>query len=54
MSSPRDNMIAALEGKRPERIPFSVHPGLVFGDPTLWAELFRLGLCRIACVNTVR
>ncbi len=54
MISPRENLIAALEGRHPEWIPFSVHPGLVIGDPALWEKLFHLGLCRIAYVNTVR
>jgi len=51
--TPRDNLIAALDGRRPERIPFTVNQEFVTDDPA-WEALFAAGLCLIPYVHTVR
>jgi hypothetical protein len=51
--TPRDNLIAALDGRRPERIPFTVNQEFVTDDPA-WDALFAAGLCPIPYVHTVR
>lgn len=51
--TPRQNLIAALDGRRPERIPYTVNQEFVTDDPT-WEALFAAGLCPILYVHTVR
>lgn len=51
--TPRDNLIAALDGRRPERIPYTVNQEFVTGDPA-WDALFAAGLCPVPYVHTVR
>ncbi len=51
--TPRDNLIAALDGSRPEWIPYTVNQEFVTDDPA-WEGLFAAGLCRIPYVHTVR
>ncbi|MEI6972003.1 MAG: hypothetical protein WCL44_10860 [bacterium] len=51
--TPRDNLIAALDGRRPERIPYTINQEFVTGDPA-WERLFESGLCPIPYVHTVR
>lgn len=51
--TPRDNLIAALDGRRPERIPYTINQEFVTDDPA-WKTLFAAGLCRIPYVSTVR
>ncbi len=49
----RDNLIAALDGQKPEWIPYTVNQEFVTDDPA-WEALFAAGLCRIPYVHTVR
>ncbi len=51
--TPRENLIAALDGRRPERIPYTVNQDFVTDDPA-WEGLFAAGLCRIPYMQTVR
>jgi hypothetical protein len=51
--SPRANLIAALDGRLPEWIPYTVNQEFVTADPA-WEALFAAGLCPIPCVHTVR
>ena len=51
--TPRENLIAALDGRRPERTPFTVNQEFVTDDPA-WEALFAAGLCPIPYVHTVR
>ena len=51
--TPRDNLMAALDGRRPKRIPYTVNQEFVTDDPA-WEALFAAGLCRIPYVHTVR
>lgn len=51
--TPRENLIAALDGRRPERIPYTINQEFVTDDPA-WEALFAAGLCRIPYVHTVR
>jgi len=51
--NPRQNLIAALEGRRPERIPYTVNQEFVTDDPA-WEAIFAAGLCPIPYVHTVR
>jgi hypothetical protein len=53
MMTPRDNLRAVLEGRVPERIPFTVNQEFVTDDPA-WDGLFAAGLCPIPYVHTVR
>ncbi len=48
-----DNLIAALDGRRPDRIPYTVNQEFVTDDPA-WAALFDAGLSPIPYVHTVR
>jgi hypothetical protein len=49
----RDNLIAALDGQRPERIPYTINQEFVTDDPA-WEALFAAGLCLIPYMHTVR
>lgn len=49
---PRQNLIDALEGRRPEHIPFTVNGEFVNDDPA-WQRLFDQGLCLIPYSGTV-
>ena len=49
----RDNLIAALDGRLPEWIPYTVNQEFVTADPA-WEALFAAGLCPIPYVHTVR
>lgn len=49
----RDNLIAALDGRRPERIPYTINREFVTDDPA-WEALFAAGLCPIPYIHTVR
>jgi hypothetical protein len=51
--TPRENLIGALDGRRPDWIPYTVNQEFVTDDPT-WEHLFAAGLCRIPYVHTVR
>lgn len=51
--TPRENLIAALEGRQPERISYTVNQEFVTHDPA-WEVLFAAGLCRIPYVHIVR
>lgn len=51
--TPRDNLCAALDGKRPAWIPYTVNREFVTADPA-WESLFASGLCPIPYVHTVR
>ncbi len=46
-------VIAALDGRRPEWIPYTVNQEFVTND-SVWAGLFAAGLCPIPYVHTVR
>lgn len=50
--TPRDNLCAALDGRVPGRIPFTVNREFVTDDPA-WEGLFAAGLCPIPMVQTV-
>ena len=49
--TPRDNLIAALDGRRPDWIPYTVNQEFVTDDPA-WDDLFAAGLCPIPYVHT--
>ena len=49
----RDNLIAALDGRRPAWIPYTINQEFVTDDP-VWEALFAAGLCPIPYVHTVR
>jgi hypothetical protein len=52
--SSRDNLVAALEGKHPGRIPYSIYDeDFIHADP-VWQALLDQGLCRVAWVSTFR
>jgi len=51
--TPRDNLIAALDGTQPAWIPYTVNQEFVTDDP-VWETLFAAGLCPIPYVSTVR
>lgn len=53
MMNHRENLIAALEGKQPEWIPYTINQEFVTEDPG-WESLFAAGLCPIHYVSTVR
>lgn len=50
--TPRDNLIAALDGRQPERIAYTVNQEFVTDNPA-WEALFDAGLCPIPYVHTV-
>lgn len=51
----RENLIAALEGKRPEYFPLTVNEEFVLENPAPeWEELYRQGLCLIPYTSTVK
>jgi hypothetical protein len=44
----RDNLISALEGQIPERIPYTIYEeDFITSDPA-WQSLLDMGLCRVA------
>lgn len=47
----RENLIAALEGNKPNNIPITIHQGLI-NDDAEWQDLFRSGLCPLRFVKT--
>ena len=51
--TPRDNLIAALDGRRPVWIPYTINQEFVTDDPA-WERLFAARLCPIPYVHTVR
>ena len=57
MLSPRENLIAALEGERPEWIPFTIYNDFVKfaegGHDPAWETLFRSGLALVMHPETV-
>lgn len=53
MTTQRENLIAALEGERPDHIPFAVYSDFLDADPT-WDTLFAQGLCPMMWTATTR
>lgn len=51
--TPRENLACALNGDRPDWIPYTVNQEFVTADPA-WDALFAAGLCPIPYVHTVR
>lgn len=51
--TPRQNLIAALEGAKPAYIPFTINEEFLTTDPA-WSKLFEKGLCVIPYRSTVR
>lgn len=49
----RENLMAALDGRRPARIPYTINQEFVTEDPA-WEALFAAGLCPIPYVHTAR
>ena len=49
----RDNLVVALQGDRPERIPFAVYSDFLNDDPS-WEGLFAQGLCPMMWTATTR
>ena len=56
MTTSREDLIAALEGEQPERVPFTIyHRGCVLANPDpAWEGLFAQGLCPVAFATIVR
>ena len=56
MTTSREDLIAALEGEQPERIPFTIyHRGCVLANPDpAWEGLFAQGLCPVAFATVAR
>lgn len=53
MTTARDNLIATLEGKRPEHIPFTFIGDFLTTD-TAWDGLIAKGLCPVLWTSTTR
>ena len=53
MMTPRDNLEAALTGRRPDSIPYTINQEFVTDDPA-WTDLFAAGLCPIPYIHSVR
>lgn len=53
MLTNRENLIAALEGGKPERIPFTTYADFGFTEPGL-SELERLGFCQSQYTGVVK
>jgi hypothetical protein len=44
----RDNLISALEGQIPERIPYTIYEDDFITSDLAWQSLLDMGLCRVA------
>jgi len=53
MTTARENLAAALEGERPERIPFTFLGDFLTDDPA-WDKLLAQGLCSVLWTSTTR
>ena len=53
MLTNRQNLIEALEGRRPERIPFTTYAVFDFPEPGL-SELKKLGFCQVQFAGVLR